>query len=125
MFVTPERWIQSPGVGAESDYEDLAYPPNGGSLKLLVLGIIVPGTVAYFGYQAWASQEAWWPGRGGGVMVHGEAAQAMAAAYLSMAAFIHFRWFWGLLRAERTFQAGTVLSLFSFLIALIWALCAS
>lgn len=43
----------------------------------------------------------------------------MAAAYLSVAAFVHTRWFWGLLRAERTFQTVTLLSLLCFFGALI------
>ena len=107
------------------DFEDLSYPPDGGRWKLIILGIIVPGIVAWFGHHAWTLQQAWWPGRGGGVIVRGESAQAMAVVYMSVAALVHFRWFWGLLQARWTFQVGTTVSLLSFLGAMIWALCAT
>ena len=107
------------------DYEDFAYPPSGGRLKLIILGVVIPGVIAFFAIRAWAHQEAYWPGsRGSGMTVRGEAAQALAVAYLSIGAFLHFRWFWGLLSAHRTFQIGTVCSLFAFLAGLICALCA-
>ena len=108
------------------DFEDFAYPPTGGRLKLVLLGIALPGIIARFGLLAWVLEEAWWPSRrGSGEIIHGESAQAMAIVYLSVAAFIHFRWFWGLLPADRTFRVGTVCSLLTFLGALIWALCVS
>jgi hypothetical protein len=106
------------------DFEDFAYPPSGGRMKMVVLGIMLPGIITYFGTRAWWLEEAIWPGRGNSsIVVHGECARAMAVVYLSVAAFIHFRWFWGLIPADRTFQAGAVCSLFTFLGALIYALC--
>jgi hypothetical protein len=107
------------------DFEDLAYPPTGGRLKLILLGVVLPGIIAYFGIRAWILEEALWPGRRGSSMViYGESAQAMGVVYLSVAALFHFRWVWGMLQAHRTFQAGTVCSLLAFLGALIYALCA-
>jgi hypothetical protein len=106
------------------DYEDFAYPPNGGRVKLILLGLIIPGIIAYFAIRAWLTKEAYWPSRRGqGLIVHGESAQALAVVYLSVAAFFHFRWFWGLIQADRVFQIGTVCSLLTFLGALIHALC--
>lgn len=106
------------------EFENLAYPPAGGRIKLLLLGILLPAVILRIACRAWLTQEAWWPGRqGSGVTVHGESAQAIAIVYLCVAAFVHFRWCWGLLQWDRTFQAGTVCSLLIFLGALIWALC--
>lgn len=45
-----------------TDFEDLAHPPSGGWLKMIILGIIVPGIVACYGYQGWNSQEIGWLG---------------------------------------------------------------
>jgi hypothetical protein len=107
------------------DFEDLAYPPEGGRVKLILLGLVVPGVIAYFAARAWVNQQAYWPGsRGSGMTVRGEAAQALAMAYMSIGAFMHFRWCWGLMSAHRTFQIGTVCSLLVFLGCLIYALCA-
>lgn len=105
-----------------SDTEGFAYPPTGGRIKLIVVGIILPGIVAYYGVNAWLSEQAYWHGRGGGVTVRGESARAMAVLYMSVAGFIHFRWFWGLIQAERVFRIGMFSSLLIFLGALIWAL---
>jgi hypothetical protein len=106
------------------DYEDLAYPPNGGRVKLILLGCLIPGIIAWFAIKAWLMKEAYWPGRrGSGMLVHGESAQAMAVVYLSVAAFFHFRWFWGLIQTHQIFQIGTICSLLLFLGALIYALC--
>jgi hypothetical protein len=106
------------------DFDDLAYPPNGGRVKLILLGCLVPGIIAWFAINAWITQEAYWPSRrGSGMRLHGESAQAMAFVYLSVALFFHFRWFWGLLQAERVYLTGTVCSLMLFLGALIHTLC--
>ena len=107
------------------DSEDFAYPPNGGRVKLILLGCLIPGIIAWFAINAWLMKEAYWPGgrRGPGMTVRGEAAQAMAVMYLSVAGFFHFRWFWGLIQFDRVFQIGTVCSLLLFLAALIHALC--
>ena len=104
------------------DAEDIAYPPTGGKLKLIFLGIIIPGFIAYYGVNAWLIEEAYWPGRPGGVTVHGESARAIAVLYLSVASFVHSRWFWGLIQADRVFQISMVSSLLIFLGSLIWAL---
>jgi hypothetical protein len=104
------------------DAEDFAYPPTGGKFKLVLLGIIIPGFIAYYGVNAWIDEKAYWPGRRGGVTVHGESARAMAVLYMSVASFVHSRWFWGLIQADRIFQIGMVSSLLIFLGSLIWAL---
>ncbi|MES2475192.1 MAG: hypothetical protein V4640_05385 [Verrucomicrobiota bacterium] len=104
------------------DFEDLAWPPTGGRLKLFLLGILVPGCITWSSARSWIEQEAYWPAsRGSGMVVHGEAAQAMALVYLSVALFMHSRWCWGLLPVERLFRIGTVVSFVLFLSALLYA----
>lgn len=106
------------------DIEDLAYPPSGGKVKLILMGLIFPAIISYYGFYAWLDQKAYWPGRhGGGILVHGEAAKAMAIVYLSVATFIHFRWFWGMIQAYRVFQVGIACSILTFAGALLWAFC--
>jgi hypothetical protein len=114
--------ISNPSRIMPFDAEDFAYPPTGGKFKLVLLGIIIPGFIAYYGVNAWLSEEAYWPGRRGGVTVHGESARAMAVLYMSVATFVHSRWFWGLIQVDRIFQVGMVSSLLIFLGSLIWAL---
>ena len=79
----------------------------------------------YFGiWHVWTSEEAWWPGnRGSGVMAHGEAAKALAVLYMSVSAFVHTRWCWGLLGYNRMFETGTVISILGILGSMIWAFC--
>lgn len=106
------------------DAEDLGYMPAGGRLKLILLGVLLPGIIVWYGSQSWVHELAWWPARQGrDLVVRGEAAQAMAVVYCSVALFIHARWFWGLLQWERTFTAGTVMACLLFLGALLWAFC--
>lgn len=104
------------------DYEDFVDPPTGGRFKLAVLGIIIPAMIAYFAVSAWLEELAYLPGRRGGMMLHGESARAMAVVYMSVALFIHCRWFWGLIQSERVYKIGQISSLFIFLVALIWSL---
>ncbi len=97
---------------AADDFENLSYPPNGGRVKLAILGIILPLAIAYFAGKAWITQEAVWPERGGwSMLVTGNTARSLAVCYFAAAAFCHFRWFWGLLPSYRVFICGTVLSM--------------
>jgi hypothetical protein len=114
------NWSENPNRHTASDAEDLAYPPSGGRVKLVILGIILPLGVVYFGVQAWWSEEAIWFGnRGSDLVVRGATAKSLGVAYTSVGLFCHFRWFWGLLPVYRVFEVGTVLSLMGFLGALI------
>ena len=103
------------------DIESLAWPPNGGKVKLVVLGLLVPAIIAGFAARSWIQQEAWLPTKTSGWYgVHGQDALATAAAYLSAAVFMHSRWCWGLLGFDRIFQAGTILALLAFVGSMIW-----
>jgi len=107
------------------DFEDLAHPPESvGKGKLILLGIILPAVIAYWAAQAWIHETAYWPGRGTrGVNITGEAARYMAVCYLSVAAFVHARWFWGALQFERVFKVGIVSTMIVGLIAGLTAFC--
>jgi hypothetical protein len=104
------NWNGNPYRHAANDAEDLSYPPSGGRVKMILLGIILPLVIAWFGVGAWISEEATWFGsRGSDLVVKGAAAKSIAVAYLSIGSFCHFRWFWGLLPVWRVFEAGVVL----------------
>ena len=86
---------------------------------MILLGILLPLVIGYFGVHAWLTEEAIWIGRGNSNMVvHGPTAKSLGMAYTSIGLFCHFRWFWGLLPVYRVFEIGTVISLLSFLGAL-------
>jgi hypothetical protein len=113
------KWLENPYRYTANEAEDLAYPPSGGRVKLVILGILLPLVVAYFGVHAWITEEAIWLGRGSwDMVVHGRAAKSLGVAYTSIGLFCHFRWFWGLLSFYRVFEIGTVISLLCFLGAL-------
>ena len=88
-------------------------------MKLIVLGVLLPLAIGYFGVQAWITEEATWFGRGSSdIVVHGRTAKSLGAAYTSVGLFCHCRWFWGLLPVYRVFEVGTLVSLLGFLVAL-------
>ncbi len=115
------KWFENPHRDTASEIEDLAYPPSGGRVKLVILGVILPLVVVYFGVQAWLTEEAIWFGnRGSDMVVHGATAKSLGVAYTSIGLFCHFRWFWGLLPVYRVFEVGTVVSLVGFLGGLVF-----
>ncbi|MFT4177225.1 MAG: hypothetical protein QM627_11290 [Luteolibacter sp.] len=93
--------------------DGIVYPPSGGRVKQIVLGVILPLAIGYFAYQAWVTREALWLGFGtnGTLKLDGKAAQAMALCYLAPALFAHFRWFWGLVPVYKIFEIGVVLAI--------------
>ena len=109
------------------DLEDILNPPNGGRVKLVLMGILLPLIVAYFGVRAWITEETicYYPGRFGQygpIVEHGRAAMALGVTYTSVGVFGHVRWFWGLLPACRVFEIGTVVSLLGISGGLCWLL---
>lgn len=113
------NWMGNPYRHTATEAEDLSYPPNGGRTKMILLGIILPLVIWYFGVHAWITEEATWFGRGSSdIVVHGPTAKSLGVAYTSVGLFCHFRWFWGLLPVYRVFEIGTVLSLLGFLVAI-------
>jgi len=110
------NWNENPNRHTATDVEDLAYPPSGGRVKLVLLGIILPLAIIHFGVQAWTSEKATWFGnQGSSIVVHGATAKSLAISHISAALFCHFRWFWGLIPVYRAFEIGTVISLLGIL----------
>lgn len=110
------NWMSNPHRQTATDAEDLSYPPSGGRIKLVLLGILLPLAIAYFGVKAWVTEEAVWFGQGNSnIIVHGQTAKALAITYLSTCLFCHVRWFWGLIPVYRVFEMGTVVSLLGIL----------
>jgi hypothetical protein len=110
------KWNYDVNGHAASDFEDLAYSPSGGRTKLILLGILLPLIIAYFGVDAWVTEKAIWFGQGNSKMiVHGQTAKALAVTYLSVGLFCHFRWCWGLIPCHRLYEIGTIISLLGIL----------
>ncbi len=55
-------WNPDMNRNTVDDIEELAYPPNGGRVNLVILGIIVPLVIVRFAGKAWIKQEATWLG---------------------------------------------------------------
>jgi|688.fasta_scaffold45208_6 hypothetical protein len=117
------NWNENPNRHTATDVEDLAYPPSGGRVKLVLLGIILPLAIIHFGIQAWTSEKATWFGnQGSSVVVHGATARSLAITQISVGLFCHFRWFWGLIPVYRAFEIGIIISILGFLGGLFSAL---
>ena len=111
-------WFDNPYRHTASDIENLAYPPSGGRVKVIVLGLLLPLGVFAYALEIWVSGEAYWPGRrGSGTTVTGDTARAMSVGYAFLSLFSHFRWFWGLIPHYLAFRIGTTISLIGFLTA--------
>ncbi len=95
----------------ESDFGDYAHPPDGGWVKLALLGVALPIVIWYFAGKAWITEEATWIGSRQNMLVDGNAAKSIAVVYLSAGLFCHFRWCWGIIPVYRVFEIGTVVSL--------------
>lgn len=101
--------------------EALSYPPPGGRVKLLLLGVLLPLIIGYFGIKAWVTEEAVWFGRNSNMIVHGQVAKGLAVTYISVCLFCHFRWYWGLKPVYRVYEIGTIVSLLAFLGSIAYA----
>jgi hypothetical protein len=106
------------------DAESVSTPASGGKWHLLGYGILVPLVIGYFAFKAWVDREALWISSEGIARdkITGDAARAMAACYACAAAFMHFRWCWGLLGFERVSRAGVLIALYVAVGAMLTAL---
>ncbi len=113
-------WLDNPYRHTATEAEDFAYPPNGGRVKMAILGIALPLGLLAYAIQIWISGEAYWPGqRGSGITVTGDTARAMSVGYAFLSSLSHFRWFWGLVPHYLAFRIGTTISLIGFLGAVV------
>ena len=97
-----------------ADAEDISAPAYGGKWHLIGYGILVPLGICYFAFNAWVERDALWISTGGIARdkITGDAARAMAVVYLCGAAFMHFRWCWGLLGFGKISHAGVAIALY-------------
>lgn len=72
-------WNDNMNRNTVDDIEDLSYPPSGGRVKMILLGLLLPLMIGGYASKPRMGQEAVWLGRGGADMiVKGEAARALA-----------------------------------------------
>lgn len=95
---------------ADIDALDLAYPPGGGPLKKILLGIALPLALAVQAARVWIHAEITLSYRGISSVAAGDSALAIAVAFAGAALFCHARWFWGLLGHYTAFERLTILA---------------
>ncbi len=108
-------WLENPHRHTSHDMENLAYPPSGGWVKLVLLGILLPAVIIHAGVTAWITEQAIWFGDGADIEVKGATAKSLGVVYGCVGLFCHFRWCWGLIPVYRVYHPGTVFSLLGIL----------
>jgi hypothetical protein len=115
-------WLKHPYRHTASEMEDLSYPPSGGRVKLVLLGILLPALILHTGLTAWFSEEAVWFGQGNSdIEVKGATAKSLGVVYSCVGLFCHFRWCWGLVPVYRVYHTGTVVSLLGIITGMAFA----
>lgn len=90
-------WTNKEHRTAFDDAEDLGYPPSGGPVKMWLLGVGLALVPAGYGIHCFLEGHACLFGdNNSNLDLFGSAARAMSIAYMSVGAFIHAHWFWGL-----------------------------
>ena len=82
------------------DAEDFAYSPSGGRLQQYLAGLGLALLLLVYGIHCLLVGHATVLGRQGSVEVYGNAALAMAAAYMALGLFTHFHFFRGASRGS-------------------------
>lgn len=119
------KWLDHLFRFGSQDGDDQSAIETQELVKSLLLGIVVPIVILYFGTQAWFTEEAIWFGKreSSNFKVYGDTAKAMGVAYSSVGLYFHFTWLWNMLSFPRIVQVGTVISLFGLLGSLGYAFC--
>lgn len=117
-------WTSGPKPTIVDDTERLANAPSGGPLKMWLAGMGIAGALAAYGIACVVSEEATLlVRRGSNMHVTGPAAMWIGVAWIALACFIHFHYFWGLHpKLWRFSQALKVLSLIGFLPCFLYGL---
>jgi hypothetical protein len=94
--------------------EALSHSPSGGRVNMWLLGVGLALLPLGYGVQCLLTGQArLWGSNGADLDLYGSDAVALAIACISVAAFIHFHWFWGLhrrlLRFSQSFKIIAVL----------------
>lgn len=117
-------WTRKTHRTAFDDAEDLAYGPSGGRTKQWIAGAILASLPIIYGIHCiQRGHTTLFGSRGTSEKLVGSAGVSLAIAYISIGAFLHFHYFWGLSdRLWRFSQVLKVASLFVFLPAFFYAL---
>lgn len=112
-----------------SNLKDLFLPqenfdrPRGGVWGRIAFGVVVPIAVTWFSVNCISKQSTPFPHRRGIEHLHGGSAIWLATAYLALAGFLHFHFFWGASRRlSRYSQPGKSFSFVIFLAAIVTAI---
>jgi hypothetical protein len=94
------------------DAEWLGYPPEGGRVKMWLLGVGLTLVPIGYGIRGLYNGQMTLIGKhGANLELHGAAATAMAISMIAVGVFIHFHWFWGIHQKLSPFSAiGKILS---------------
>lgn len=116
-------WQHYPKSEPGDSLDDLAYGPSGGRVKRWLAGAVLAGVPVVYGIACLARGYTCLWGRGRIEKLYGEAGVALAIAYISIGAFLHFHYFCGLsLRLERFSQPGKILCILVFLPSFFYAI---
>lgn len=103
--------------------DDLAHIPSGGPAKKWFVGFMIAAMPVIYGiYCIYRGHATLFGTRRSHETLTGEAGLSLAIAYISLGAFLHFQYFWGLSdRLWRYSQRLKLISLLIFLPAFIYA----
>lgn len=96
---------------AGEDVDRWSHPPNGGTWKLICLGIILPIVLVWVGFDAWVNRETIWLFVEGMGTANGRTAMALAVTYWGAGLFSHSRWFWRILPFYPAYEIGSIVAL--------------
>jgi hypothetical protein len=78
--------------------EDLAYEPEGGRVKMWLMGVVAASVPIAYGIYCFHTGQATLVGQNSSMELNGPSAKALAIAIIAISGFMHFHWFWGLNR---------------------------
>jgi hypothetical protein len=101
------------------DAEDLAYEPEGGRVKMWLVGVAAASVPIAYGIYCFNTEQAVLVGQNSSMELNGPAAKALAIAIMAVGGFMHFHWFWGLNRKLLPFSPlGKLFSAIIFIISM-------
>ena len=116
-------WTNKPRRTVFDDAEDLGSEPSGGPFKMWLLGVGLALIPLGYGVRCLFTGHAHFFGRySSGLDLSGPAGTALAIAYISVGAFVHFHYFWGL--HPRLLGLSPLLKLLALLVFLVSFGCA-
>ena len=101
----PFRPYGDPSAAPDDEY------PLGHVFDMVFWGIIVAAVPVVLGIVGIVTGETPWPMRDDGWDSMGFASNAFCAIFIAVGAFVHFHYFWGILRARVPYMLGRKLSL--------------